>query len=211
MAAIQTRAMDYRVADKLADPQAQDVFVTKSMSVSDAVSAILAKSGGKPLSRLTLISHGYGVLMEENASEEYKVSIATPGPSNVSRAAPPVSRIFGGYGLEFGRDNLDMGTVSALGALRGHFTDGGIIVVFGCAAADTGPNISDHMSGGGPALMKSISKFAGVPVRASDSLQEVPVNWYLGTADRGTFVGRTFLFKPDGSQVDESTLPMSVY
>lgn len=211
MAAIQTRAMDFRVAPKLADPQPQDVLVTKSMSVADAVTAILAKSGGQPLSRLTLISHGWGVLMEANISEEFKVSVPTPGPSNVSRAAPNVSRIYGGYGLEFGRDNLDMGTVSAMGGLRGRFTDGGIIVVFGCAAADTGPNISDHMSGGGPALMKAISRFAGVPVRASDSLQEVPVNWYLGTADRGNFVGRTFLFKPDGQQVDESTLPMSVY
>lgn len=211
MAAIQMRAMDFRVASKLTDQQPQDVIVTESMSVADAVSAILSKCASQPLSRLTLISHGYGVLMEANVSPEYKASVPTPGPANVSRAAPNVSRIYGGYGLEFGRDDLDMTTVATFGRLRGHFTDGAIIVVFGCAAADTGPSLGRHLSGNGPSLMRAIAGYAGVPVRASDVLQEVPANWYLGTADRGAWAGRTFLFYPDGRQVDESTLPMSVY
>lgn len=211
MAAIQVRAMDFRVAPKLAGRQPQDVIVGETMSVADAVGEILTKSAGQPLSRLTLITHGYGVLMEANESPTRKASIATPGPANVSRAAPNVSRIYGGYGLEFGSDDLNLASAGAFGRLRGRFTDGGILVVFGCAAGDTGPYFGSHMTGDGPALMKAIARNAGVPVRASDTLQDVPVNWYLGTADRGAWVGRTFLFMPDGSQVDESTLPMSVY
>lgn len=211
MAAIQVRAMDSRVAPRLADQQPQDVIVSEKMSVNDAVSAVLSKAAGQTLSRLTLISHGYASMMEGNLSQEHKISIPTPGPANVSRAAPNVTRIYGGYGLEFGRDNLDFATASAFGRLRGRFTDGAIIVVFGCAAGDTGPYFGEHLSGDGPGLMKAIARYAGVPVRASDSLQDVPVNWYLGTADRGPWVGRTFLFMPDGRQVDESSLPMSVY
>jgi len=134
-----------------------------------------------------------------------------PGPANASRPAANVSRIYGGYGLEFGRDNVDLATVASFGRLRGRFTDGGMIVVFGCAAAERGPYLGEQLSGDGPALMRALARFAGAPVRASDSLQDVPMNWYLGTADRGAWRGRTFVFLPDGRQVDESLLAISVY
>jgi len=209
--AIQLRAMDAEVGKKIHDRQPQDVFVTKSMSVSDAVGEILARTAGQQISRLTIIAHGIGVMMEANIPDGFNVSVPTPGPSNVSRAAPNVSRIYGGYGIAFGRDELTLATVAAFGRLNGRFTNGGIIVLFGCAAADTGPYLGERMSGDGPALMKAIARYAGAPVRASDSLQDVSINWYLGTADRGAWVGRTFLFMPDGRQVDESALPMSVY
>jgi len=209
--AIQVRAMDFRVAPRLADQQPQDVIVAESMSVADAVSAILARSVHYVISRLTLISHGYGTLIEGNAAPAHSMSVELPGPANVSRAPARVSRIYGGYGLEFGHDDLNSASVATFGRLRGRFTDGAILVVFGCAAGDKGPAINDSLTGDGPALMKALARQTGVPVRASDKLQDVPVNWYLGTADRGGWVGRTILFTPDGRQVDESALNMSVY
>jgi hypothetical protein len=209
--AIQVRAMDFRLASKLADQQPQDVIVTESMTAADAVSAIIARSVHHVLSRVTLISHGYAELIEGDTAPDHKMSVRLPGPANVSRSPASFSRIYGGYGLEFGSDDLNMGNVATFGRLRGRFTDGAIMVVFGCAAADKGPAIDAHLTGDGPGLMKALARHTGVPVRASDKLQEVPVNWYLGAGDRGAWAGRTFLFMPDGRQVDESALQMSVY
>jgi hypothetical protein len=210
MTAIQVRVLDSSIAGKLTNQQPYDVIVKPTMTVSDAVSAVLSRASD-PMSRLTLIAHGYGALVEGNIVPDHGVSVPLPGPSNVSRAGPNVSRIYGGYGLDLGKDDLNMRTASAFSRLNGHFTEGAIIVIFGCAAGDHGPYLGERLSGDGPALMRAIAQFAGVPVRAADSLQEVPVNWYLDTADRGPWVGRTLLFMPDGRQVDESTLPMSVY
>jgi len=209
--AIQVRAMDYRLASRLADQQPQDVIVEKSMTAADAVSAVLARSVHYVISRLTLISHGYAELIEGDTAPDHNMSVRLPGPANVSRSPAIFSRIYGGYGLEFGRGDLNMGSVATFGRLRGRFTDGAILVVFGCAAADKGPAIDAHLTGDGPGLMKELARQTGVPVRASDKLQEVPMNWYLGAADRGAWAGRTYLFMPDGRQVDESALNMSVY
>ena len=216
MAVVQVRAMDVRLDDhhairKLTDQEPQDVIVTEGMTVADAIRAILSKIGTSTMSRLTILSHGFNTLVEGNEVPDLDVSVQFPGPKNVSRAGAPISRVYGGYGLEFGSDQLNMTTVAPFAWLNGRFTEGGIIVLFGCAAADTGPYVSDTLSGDGPGLMKAIARLAGVPVRASDKFQDVPINWYLGTADRGPWAGRTFLFYPDGRQVDESSLPMSVY
>ena len=208
---IQVRAMDFRLASRLADQQPQDVIVAKGMTVADAVSAILARSVHHVLSRLTLISHGFAELIEGDTAPDHNMSVRLPGPTNASRSPASFSKIYGGYGLEFGSDDLSMGNVATFGRLRGRFTDGAILVVFGCAAADKGPAISAHLTGDGPGLMKELARQTGVPVRASDKLQEVPMNWYLGAADRGAWAGRTYLFMPDGRQVDESALNMSVY
>jgi hypothetical protein len=40
---------------------------------------------------------------------------------------------------------------------------------------------------------------------------EVFIDTFNDAADRRAWSGRTFLFMPDGRQVDESKLPMSVY
>jgi hypothetical protein len=211
MAAIQMRAMDHRVAEKLFDRQPWDVLVGGSMSVAGAVGAILSNLGSRKLSRLTLICHGYGALVEGNVAPGYSASVMPPGPPNFTPPAANYSKIYGGYGLEFGNDDLTLGTVAPFGRLKGAFTDGGLIVVFGCAAAERGPFLGEKLSGDGPALMKAMARLAGAPVRAADSLQVVSTNFYLGTADRGAWSGRTLLFQPDGRQVDESTLGMSVY
>ena len=211
MEAIQMRAMDYRVASKINDRGPYDVLVTESMSVAGAVSAIVSKIGSHKVSRLTLISHGYNEIVEGNEVPAYSVSVVLPGPPDVSQPPANFSKVYGGYGLEFGNDDLSMETAPAFGRLDGAFTDGGLIVVFGCAAAGSGPYLNQRLTGDGPALMKALARFAGVPVRASDSLQDVKFNFYLGTADRGPWNGRTFLFMPDGRQIDESKLPMSVY
>lgn len=211
MDAIQMRAMDYRVAPKLADREPYDVLVGKTMSVAGAVGTIVSNLGSRKLSRLTIIAHGYGSLVEGNLAPAEGVSVQLPGPPNFTQPPANFSKIYGGYGLEFGNDNLTLATVAPFGSLRGAFTQGGIIVVFGCAAADTGPYLSERLTGDGPALMKALARFAGAPVRAADSLQNVPTNFLLGTADRGPWTGRTFLFMPDGRQINESTQAISVY
>src|SRR5262249_58492701 len=128
-------------------------------------------------------------------------------------SVPPAtaSRIYGGYGLEFGNDRLTLATVAAFGRLRGAFTEGGILVVFGCAAAERGPYLGERLSGDGPGLLAALAKLAGAPVRAADTLQDVVYNFYLKSADRGAWRGRTFLFHPHGPRIDRSTLKMSVY
>jgi len=216
MTAIHIRALDADVAPKLANREPWDVIVTEKMTAADAVSAILANLGPNKLSRLTLIVHGVGVLMEGNRAAGHDMSVPLPNQLNVSRAPRNFSKIYGGYGLLVGKDILSLETCAPFQRLNGKFTDGALLVIFGCAAADTGPNLGTtfkgaRLSGDGPGLMQTLARLSGAPVRAADSLQQVPVNWMLGTADRGPWTGRTFLFMPDGRQIDESTLPMSVY
>jgi hypothetical protein len=213
MASIHVRAMDTGVAKRLYNMLPQDVIVTDKMSVADAVGAILTSSMSTPMNRLTILCHGYAEIIEGDTAPSYNASVQIPKPgSSLTSVAPKTySRIYGGYGLSFGRDDVSMTTVPAFGRLRGHFTEGAIIVVFGCAAADRGPYLNARLTGDGPALMKAIASYTGVPVRASDSLQEVPVDMFSGAADRGAWAGRTFLFTPDGRSVDESTRKMSVY
>ena len=215
MAAIQIRALDTRVASKLANREPTDVIVTDRMTVADAVAAILGNLGANQLSRLTLIMHGFGVLMEGNQAQGFNVSVPLPNQLNVSRASPNFSKIYGGYGLEFGRDNLSLDTVAPFARLKGKFTNGGLLVVFGCAAAGMGPDLGtikgERLSGDGPRLLRQLVLLARAPVRAADSLQQVTINWMLDSADRGPWTGRTFLFMPDGRQIDESKIPMSVY
>src|ERR1700757_1473921 len=158
MGAIQIRAMDTRVCKKLNNQEPGDVLVTGNMTVADAVTAILSKLGCNQLSRLTLIMHGFGVLMHGNSAPEYNVSVPFPDQLNASRAEAPICRIYGGYGLEFGSDELSLQTVCAFGRLRNKFTSGGLLVIFGCAAADTGPDLGtingSRLTGDGPVLMR---------------------------------------------------------
>jgi len=212
MAAVPLRAMDYRLASKIYDREPQDIIVSETMSVAGAVSAIVAKVGSRNIARLTILCHGYNELVEGNVLPSYSASIGHPGAPSESSVPPATfSRVYGGYGLQWGNDDVSLTTVSAFGRLNGMFTDGGIIVVFGCAAAGTGPVISQRLGGDGPALMKALARFAGAPVRASDALQDVFIDTFNDAADRRAWSGRTFLFMPDGRQVDESKLPMSVY
>lgn len=222
MAEIQIRALDTRVCDdmgavcrKLTNQEREDVLVTGKMTVADAVNAILSKLGCNQLSRLTLIMHGYGVMMYGNSSPYYNVSVPFPDQLHASRAETPFCRIYGGYGLQFGSDELSLETAGVFGRLKGKFTSEGLLVIFGCAAADTGPNFGTidgtRLSGDGPALLRRLASLTGASVRAADTLQRVVYNWYMGSADRGPWSGKTWLFTPDGQQIDESRIPMSVY
>jgi hypothetical protein len=215
MAAIQIRALDTRVASKLTNREPADVIVTERITVADAVTAILRNLGVNQLSRLTLIMHGFGVLMEGNRAPDFRLSVPLPNQLNVSRPVANFCKIYGGYGLEFGRDQLSLGTVAPFARLKGKFTSGGLLVIFGCAAADSGPDLGtikgERLSGNGPQLLRQLALLTGAPVRAADSLQQVTTNWMMGSADRGPWTGRTFLFMPDGRQIDESQIPMSVY
>jgi hypothetical protein len=213
MASIHVRVMDTGVAPRLYNMMPQDVIVTDKMSVADAVGAILTKCMSTPMNRLTILAHGYAEIVEGDTAPSYSASVQIPkaGSSRTSVSPKTYSRVYGGYGLSFGRDDVSMTTVPEFGRLRGHFTEGAIIVVFGCAAADRGPYLNERLTGDGPGLMKALASWAGVPVRASDSLQEVPVDMFSHVADRGPWAGRTLLFMPGGRTVDESKLPMTVY
>lgn len=225
MAAIQIRALDERLTDdpklsaKLANKEPTDVIVDRNMTVAQAVSRIIANLGSNQLIRLTLICHGFAELMygnERRRTDPPYGRISGPHTLPGQRQGPftpaPATfcRVYGGYGLEWGKDNLDFGTVGAFGALKGKFAPNGLLVIFGCAAADRGPDLG-QLSGDGPSLMRRLAALTGATVRVSDSLQEVPINWMTLQADRGAWSGRTFLFTPDGQQIDESKLNMSVY
>src|SRR5262249_10347910 len=88
--------------------------------------------------------------------------------------------------------------------LRGRFSEDGVMEIFGCAAADTGPVLDSTLTGDGPTLMRTLAAATGAAVRAAIRLQQVTQNWYLKTADRGPFVGPTYLFKPNGQKIVET-------
>lgn len=192
------RILDGSLGSKVLDMRATDFVVPSTYSIKETATKIRALAGPNPISRLTLICHGVGMLAhgDTNPSTGERMRL----PNSVYKLA---CRIYGGYGLDLGKDSLDLTNVVDFSPLKGTFGQSGLIVIFGCAAADTGPThtvAGSTFTGDGPALMKKLAEVTGVPVVAAIQLQTVIQNWYLGTADRGPFVGSTYLFKPDGSQ-----------
>lgn len=184
---------------KISDKGPTDFLVPESFTMKDIVAKIGSIAGRNPIGRLTLMCHGIGMMAEgEINADNGEVLRLPPGASKL------VSRIYGGYGLIIGREGLNSLTVRDWTALKGRFTPTGLVVVCGCAAADSGPTYTtasgDILTGDGPALMKALSAATGASVVAAVRLQQLVMDWYLSTVDRGAFVGPTYLFKPDGTQ-----------
>jgi hypothetical protein len=184
---------------KISDRGPTDFLVPEDYSMKEIVTKIGSIAGRRPIRRLTLMCHGLGMLAEGDINPRNGEQMNLP-----AGASRLVSRIYGGYGLIIGDDLLNGLSVRDWAPLKGRFTATGLIVVCGCAAADSGPTHTTSrgkvMTGDGPALMKALSATTGASVVAAVQLQELAMDWYLGTVDRGPFVGPTYLFKPDGSQ-----------
>ena len=201
--------IDVRVVDRgLFDPDPRrkpagvgtaDLVVPDSDSIKDIAAKICALARPNPIGRLTLICHGFGMMAYGDVYSKNGEGLNLPTPDGKL-----VCRIYGGYGLELGKESLNLGTVGDFSLLRGNFGPNGLIIIFGCAAADTGPTYTlpdgRTITGDGPALMKRLAAVTGVPVVAAVNLQAVIQSWYLNTVDRGPFIGPTYLFKSDGSQ-----------
>lgn len=193
---IEMRVVDGSLGRKIPDKGPADFLVPDSFSIKDIAAKIRTLAGANPIGRLTLVCHGFGMMAHGDMHGSQRLSLP-PGASKL------VCRIYGGYGLELGKEGLDLRNVSDFAALKGSFSASGMIVVYGCAAADSGPTYSDGgrtFTGDGPALRKALSSATGASVVAAVQLQTVVQNWYLGTVDRGPFLGATYLFTPDGSQ-----------
>lgn len=201
-------AIDMRVVDgsldlKVSNSGPADFVVPSNSTMKEIVAKIASAAGRNPIARLTLMCHGFGMMAYGDINSDTGEGLSLPrGGSKL------VCRIYGGYGLELGKESLNLVTVYDWSSLKGKFTPNGLIVVYGCAAADIGPTYTDPngkmLTGDGPALMKGLSAATGVSVVAAVHLQNLVQNWYLGTVDRGPFIGPTYLFRPDGTQIQNA-------
>lgn len=206
MLPINMRVVDGDLAKKVYDAGPYDFVVPKTFTISDTVTRIRAAAGSNPILKLTLICHGIGVMTYGDIDVYSGRPVALPGINRSDPGDPrqSICRIYGGYGLSLGAENLDLRNVCSFGGLRGHFSCDGVIIIFGCAAADTGPTVlrdGSNLTGDGPLLMRILASHTGASVVAAVTLQNVDQNWYLGTADRRAFVGDTYRFTPDGRQI----------
>jgi len=193
---IEMRVVDGSLGRRIPDKGPADFLVPGSFSIMDIAAQIPALAGANPIGKLTLVCHGFGIMAHGDMYRSQSLSLPAGG-------SKLVCRVYGGYGLELGGEGLDLRNVNDFAALKGSFSSSGIIVVYGCAAADTGPTYNEGgrtFTGDGPALMKALAAATGASVVAAVQLQTVVQNWYLGTVDRGPFLGATYLFTPDGRQ-----------
>jgi hypothetical protein len=198
--AVDVRVLDSDVGSKIYDKGPTDFVVPNAYTIKDIATKIRALAGPNPIGRLTFICHGLGMMaygdIYPKTGERLQLS---------NNANKLVCRVYGGYGLGLGKEVLNLTTINDLSLLKGNFAPNGLIVIFGCAAADMGPTHTPPggtaLTGDGPTLMKRLTAVTGVSVVAAVHLQDVVTpNFMLGAVDRQPFIGPTYLFKPDGSQ-----------
>jgi hypothetical protein len=102
------------------------------------------------------------------------------------------SQVRGGFGLELGREGVDLSNVAVFSALAGLVQ---IITIHACATADTVPGVSN-----GRQLCREIAARTRAEVIAATRTQEY--TYYTdgsGRIDFGGWEGPVFRFSPDGS------------
>jgi hypothetical protein len=102
------------------------------------------------------------------------------------------SQIRGGFGLQLGREDIDLGNVAVFSALAGQVQ---IITIHACATADTVPGVSN-----GRQLCREIAAYTGAEVIAAVRTQEY--TYYRdgsGRIDFGAWEGPVFRFSPNGT------------
>lgn len=200
---IDMRVLDSRLGDKVSDRGSTDFVVPENYAINDVVAKIHGMAKEKPINRLTLICHGIGMMVYGDMYTKTGKTVVLPGITSSDPSAS-VCKIYGGYGLELGKEGLSLENVDNFRGLKGSFSCTGVFVICGCAAADTGPTYTDPsgrtLTGDGPKLMRALAAATGASVIAAVRLQTAVQNWYARTADRAAFVGPTYLFTPDGRQ-----------
>jgi len=209
---INMRVVDSDLGDKVHDAGPYDFVVPNTLMMKDVVAQIRGRAGCNPINSLTLICHGrnafvYGDTELEGDTEWTRgQTVVLPGRTR-SDASESICRTYGGYGLVLGKEDLNLKSVCSFGGLRGAFRrdSKGVIIIFGCAAADTGPTYTDRsgqtLSGDGPRLMRTLASHTRASVIAAVTIQRAYQNWYLKTADRIAFNGDTYFFTLDGRQI----------
>jgi len=102
------------------------------------------------------------------------------------------SQVRGGFGLELGREGLDLGNANLMSALAGQCQ---IITIHACSTADSVPGVSN-----GRQLCREIAVYTGAEVIAATRTQEY--TYYLngnGRIDFGAWEGPVFRFSPNGN------------
>ena len=193
---INIRVLDGDLGQKLPEMKQYDFVIPKTFSIENTVMAIYDGLKGRKVSRMTLICHGAGEMTHGELAVRTGATVVLPGTR--SHYANEVCKIYGGYGLFLGKDQLTLENYHPFWQLNSCFTDKAVLEICGCAAADVGPTVGG-ISGDGRRLMSKLASVTGISVRAPLLLQRVEQNWYLGIADRTAFVGPTYLFDPSGN------------
>jgi hypothetical protein len=167
------------------------MVVDGSSALADVLAKIKTAAGQDQLVMLSILAHGFG-----------------------HKAAD--GKMYGGFGVEFCKENIDLQTVKQFQALRGMFASKTLgIELIGCGAAAQyrfKTAAGGWITGFGWRLCKALAAFTQTGVKASSELQDVDLKRYayairvrgLPTevsdtcADPGKWEGQVWIFTPDG-------------
>lgn len=188
--------IDKRVHHRRCDwgtaPPAPDRMVVDGTSVlADVLAKVKTAAGQDKVVMLSILAHGFG-----------------------QKAAD--GKMYGGFGVEFCKDNINLDTAKQFQVLRGMFTSKTLgIELIGCGAAAQYrfKSAQGHwVTGFGWRLCKALAAFTQTGVKASSALQDVDLKSYAYTtrvrglpqevtdtcADPGKWEGQVWIFTPDG-------------
>ncbi len=190
MSGIELRVLDTRIGARFNRPRPSDIIVGSATRLPTLMSQIKAACGAGRIGRLSVCCHGY-----ESGIENEKTAM---------------SRVGGGFGLQLGSDDLTWQTVSAFADLNGRFAGDGMLDIYACAAAEDTTD-GTGFTGNGMLLMRELAGYAGVTVRASDTVQTytagvvddsilgITYGSHYEGVDFGQWEGNVWLFPSDGS------------
>lgn len=146
------------------DPKRR-ITVNGSTPLDMFLDTVKSRLGESKLGTLTLLAHGFG---------EYEYS---------DREKKRIKAIHGGFGMEFCKDNINLGTVDKFVKLKGLFagSDKIGIKLLGCAAAaeyrfKVAPRTNEYKTGFGKKLCKKLAEVTNTCVMASESLQGAEID-----------------------------------
>ena len=103
----------------------------------------------------------------------------------------------GGFGLDLGREGLDLSNVNVMRWLRDRVQ---IITIHACATADTAPG-NAGTSGDGRQLCREIAAHTNAEVIAGVQTQYYNPSGAGGRIDFGDWEGPVYRFSPDGTMM----------
>ncbi|WP_425228227.1 hypothetical protein [Sphingomonas sp.] len=147
----------------------------KIANIVSWVQAYAASQGG--LDELIVMCHGG----EAHWDMEHQMSVA---------------RTSGGWGLQLGKRGLDLRNVALVRAWRNPKPLIGKIIIYACAAADTGKGNAGTV-GDGRRFMGEMALYSGATVIASSATQMFSRSMFLNRINFGEWEGPVFSFSPD--------------
>ena len=172
-------------------PSPDRLVVDASSGLADILTKIKKAAGQDKVVMLSILAHGFG---QKGAD----------------------GKMYGGFGVEFCKENINLQTVKQFGVLRGIFASKTLgIELIGCGAA---AQYRFKTAAGGWAigfgwrLCKALAAATQTGVKASSELQDVDLKRYAYTirvrglptqvtdtcADPGKWEGQVWIFTPDG-------------